>query len=626
MQLRPAVIIVSIGASLLAGALPMGAPAATAATIAAQVDLGTLGGTGSAAVAINDAGQIAGYSNPTGSTDQHAFRWDATNGMTDLGTLGGTYSIPVAMNGAGTVVGRSPIATGASHAFVWDSTSGLVDIGTFGGADTATPTAINDAGAVVGASTYSGTATHAFRWDASGGLVDLGTLGGSGSGAMDINDAGQIVGWSSIAGDTATHAFVWDSTSGMVDIGALGGTGAVATVINEIGQVAGKFAPVGGGTHVFWWDLAGGMIDLGTTSGYVSEVTGISSTGEVSGFGFDAFTQAHGFVADPTGGFTEIDADGPLLVASDISGSGQVVGTSWGNDVDHAFVFERGTGARLLPTGPFGAGAVAINDSGQVAGTAFVGGFLTAHAVTWITAAAPTAAIASASVVEGDGGAGRTVQFAVTLSDPATTEVTVPYSITASVNQAAATSGSEFRAKSGTIRFKPTASGFTATTKYVATIVYPDATEESDETFVVKLGAPTGGYSLGTSIVTARILDDDPAPATPAVSAADAGIWEGDSGTKNTAKVWITLNAAATTTVSVTVTVGGGSATATTDYKAYTKLLTFAPGQYKKAIAVIAYPDTVVEGDETVDITLSSPGGGLVLGRANATLSILGEE
>ena len=54
-------------------------------------DLGTLGGTFSIAVAINEAGQVIGVSR-TSSGEQHAFLGDCTYGMQDVCTLGGTFS------------------------------------------------------------------------------------------------------------------------------------------------------------------------------------------------------------------------------------------------------------------------------------------------------------------------------------------------------------------------------------------------------------------------------------------------------------------------------------------------------------------------------------------------------
>jgi uncharacterized membrane protein len=83
-------------------------------------DLGTLGGNGSVAWAINNAGQVTGNAlndipddfngfgdfGIVGATQTHAFLWQ--NGvMQDLGTLGGPDSGPFAINQQGQVVGMA---------------------------------------------------------------------------------------------------------------------------------------------------------------------------------------------------------------------------------------------------------------------------------------------------------------------------------------------------------------------------------------------------------------------------------------------------------------------------------------------------------------------------------------
>ena len=81
-----------------------------------------------------------------------AFLWTESGGMQDLGTLpGGSYSQAYAINNLGQVVGWSYLDGGSNqHAFVWDSISGMQDLGTLGGL-TSAATAVNDAGEVTGA-------------------------------------------------------------------------------------------------------------------------------------------------------------------------------------------------------------------------------------------------------------------------------------------------------------------------------------------------------------------------------------------------------------------------------------------------------------------------------------------
>src|SRR5207248_9972172 len=70
-----------------------------------MTDLGTLGGSSSLAVAINERAHVVGVSE-TSSGQSHAFLWQNAV-MTDLGTLGGTNSIAVAINERGQVIGNS---------------------------------------------------------------------------------------------------------------------------------------------------------------------------------------------------------------------------------------------------------------------------------------------------------------------------------------------------------------------------------------------------------------------------------------------------------------------------------------------------------------------------------------
>jgi probable HAF family extracellular repeat protein len=81
-----------------------------------MVDLGTLGGSFSEALAVNAGGQVVGRSMITADSGIHAFCWTQTGGMIDLSTfgLGGGFSVAVAVNDGGEAVGRS--GPGNGHA------------------------------------------------------------------------------------------------------------------------------------------------------------------------------------------------------------------------------------------------------------------------------------------------------------------------------------------------------------------------------------------------------------------------------------------------------------------------------------------------------------------------------
>ena len=67
--------------------------------------------------AINNAGQITGYSD-TSNGETHAFLWEDGT-LTDLGTPGGKYSFAYAINDHGQVVGASYTASREEHACLW---------------------------------------------------------------------------------------------------------------------------------------------------------------------------------------------------------------------------------------------------------------------------------------------------------------------------------------------------------------------------------------------------------------------------------------------------------------------------------------------------------------------------
>ena len=131
----------------------------------------------------------------------------------DLGTLGGTVTAAADVNALSQVVGFSMTADGFLHAFVWDR-GVMTDLGTLGG-ESSYATAINDAGMVVGFSQIPHSrSSHAFLWRKGSGMKDLGTLGGDQSFAADINNAGLVVGRAFDA-DGNPRGFVWTSGGGM---------------------------------------------------------------------------------------------------------------------------------------------------------------------------------------------------------------------------------------------------------------------------------------------------------------------------------------------------------------------------------------------------------------------------
>lgn len=166
---------------------------------------------------------------------------------------------------------------------------------------------------------------HAVAWK-DGFMTDLGVLDeqtdpdywGYTSNANRVKDLGQIVGWSSTspwwynAIPTPIHAVLWSNTGAIRDLGTLpGDTYRVAVKINLFGQVVGTSGPtVGLGIREttavgrpFIWSQRSGMQDLNSlinrNSGWVlNSAADINIWGQIVGQG-TRNGQPHGFLLTP---------------------------------------------------------------------------------------------------------------------------------------------------------------------------------------------------------------------------------------------------------------------------------------------------------------------------------------
>lgn len=125
--------------------------------------------------------------------------------------------------------------------------------------------------------------------------------------------------------------------------------------------------------------------------------------------------------------------------------------------------------------------------------------------------------------------------------------------------------------------------------------------------------------------------EDDVAPAAPAAAAlplasvtAGAAVGEAE-GAQLTFTV--TLARAAATTVKVGFSTEDGTAAAPNDYAATTGVVTFAPGETRKAVTVLVHDDAVFEAAETVTLRIGSPDGATIApAGASATAEIADDD
>jgi hypothetical protein len=169
------------------------------------------------------------------------------------------------------------------------------------------------------------------------------------------------------------------------------------------------------------------------------------------------------------------------------------------------------------------------------------------------------------------------------------------------------------------------ASGDAAPKSAVFTIL-DDFVVEGTEMFGIRLQSPTGGAIIGSRSTTqVTILDDDVGPGYLGFSAAAYTVNENSTN----AIITVTRLAGRTGTVSIdATTLPGGTAVAGRDYAPVTTNLVFQDGVTSRTFVVSVTNNFVVEGNKTIFLALSNPGGGaLTAGRIlSAVLTIVEDD
>jgi len=222
----------------------------------------------------------------------------------------------------------------------------------------------------------------------------------------------------------------------------------------------------------------------------------------------------------------------------------------------------------------------------------------------------PVVNFGASSYSGSEGSTNTVINIPVTLSATPLSGVTVPLIINPS---SSATGGArnDYTLSTTSLTFRAGATG-AALTQNVAVTINPDNIAENAETVVLNLGTITGAIAGTTTATTLTIAAND--PIAYAISAGSATVTEGNSGST---PISFTVSRSGGTDAASSINYGiGGTATNGSDYNniggtsgatGTTGTINFAAGETSKTITMNVLGDTLVEPNETITVSLSSP-------------------
>jgi uncharacterized repeat protein (TIGR03803 family) len=225
----------------------------------------------------------------------------------------------------------------------------------------------------------------------------------------------------------------------------------------------------------------------------------------------------------------------------------------------------------------------------------------------------PRPNLSISDVTAPEGARSRAFTFDVTLSPASPDTVSVDY-----VTEPGTASTKEVVATSGTLTFAPN-----ETHKSLTVMVRGDLTQESDETFFVRLRHPVEA-DIATPRGRGTILDDDAGPSSLVVRSTDASEDEGNSGLHN-ARFVLTLSERPTRPITIAYKTVAGTAKAGEDFNAVAGSVVFQRGQTRRFVDVPIRGDTRVEPAERFTLSLSTKDG-VTLAHPVATGTIFNDD
>lgn len=311
------------------------------------VDLGTLGGTYSAAYSINNDGLVVGSSNLADGT-QRAFLFNYQDGvMVDIDQRNGMSSQARAINNVGQIVGtENPTYASPVQPFMYSSgVMSTLPIVEYSGTQNSAAYGINDAGKVVGGTQMSG-GWLAYSY-VPGTQTDLGRASQplTTSFAYGINSAGKAVGKHYHPVTHTMNAVLFENGIKLLGMGTDDGREAIAYDINDKDEIVGTYFYYG--SRVAFLYKNNSITNLGGLGASPASAYAINESSVIVGERLpgtiyrNAFIYSDGVMQD-LNSLLPPDSGWVLTAARDINDNGWIVGEGTINGETHAFLMAPG--------------------------------------------------------------------------------------------------------------------------------------------------------------------------------------------------------------------------------------------------------------------------------------------
>lgn len=197
----------------------------------------------------------------------------------------------------------------------------------------------------------------------------------------------------------------------------------------------------------------------------------------------------------------------------------------------------------------------------------------------------------------------------VDLSTVATQTVTVHYA----TRNGTATAGSDYVATGGVLTFVPgqTSQSFTIS-------ILDDSLDETDESVLITLSAPTNANLGALRDLVLLIVDDDPPPSVQF----NSSTYTTNEGA-GTALLTVMLSTPSGITVTVPYTVNGNTVVQSSQVEATNGIVVFTPGQTTQTLAIPIADDNIDQGNRTLSVTLGVPSHATLGAQKSTTLTIV---